>query len=101
MGCFTEGIDIANLFNIFLIETTKSDTILAQLLGRGMRRHPNKDKTMMIDFVDDYRVPASRGYYAENYLYRHGQSRLSIYNKRGFPVTQIDVDLTATSKSLI
>lgn len=99
MGCFTEGIDIANMFNIFLVETTKSDTILAQLLGRGMRRHPKKDKTIMIDFVDDMRF--GKGYYSDNYLYRHGKERQAIYKKRGFPCNVFQVELTPISNSLI
>ena len=92
MGCFSEGIDIANMWNIFLVETTKSDTILAQILGRGMRRFDGKDKTIMIDFVDDFRYGS--GYYADNYLYRHGNERINIYNKRGFPCNSFEIDLT-------
>jgi superfamily II DNA or RNA helicase len=99
MQCFSEGIDIANMWNIFLIESTKSDIILAQLLGRGMRRHPKKDKTMMIDFVDDMRF--GQGYYSDNYLYRHGKERQSIYKKRGFPYNVFPVELSYTSKTLI
>lgn len=98
MGCFTEGIDIANMWNIFLIESTKSDTILAQLLGRGMRRHPKKDKTMMIDFVDDFR--AGKGYYTDNYLFKHGKERQAIYKKRGFPCNVFSVTLYQDSKAL-
>lgn len=99
MQCFSEGIDIANMWNIFLIESTKSDIILAQLLGRGMRRHPKKDKTMMIDFVDDMRF--GQGYYSDNYLYRHGKERQAIYKKRGFPYNVFPVELSYTSKTLI
>ena len=99
MGCFTEGIDIANMWNIFLIESTKSDTILAQLLGRGMRRHPKKDKTMMIDFVDDFRY--GQGYQGDNYLYRHGKERQGIYKKRGFPCKVFSVSIRPTSKLLL
>jgi len=91
MGCFTEGIDIANLWNIFLVETTKSENTLAQLLGRGMRRFPGKDKTMLIDFVDDFRSGAKGS--IDNYLYSHGKKRQSIYAKRGFPCQVYDVDL--------
>lgn len=91
MGCFAEGIDIANMWNIFLVETTKSDTILAQILGRGMRRFKGKDKTMMIDFVDDFRFGG--GFYNENYLYKHGIERINIYNKRGFPCNVLSVNL--------
>jgi superfamily II DNA or RNA helicase len=82
-----------------LIESTKSDTILAQLLGRGMRRHPKKDKTIMIDFVDDMRE--GQGYYADNYLYRHGKERQSIYKKRRFPCKVFQVDLRNKSGVLI
>jgi superfamily II DNA or RNA helicase len=92
MGCFTEGIDIANMWNIFLLESTKSDTIMAQLLGRGMRRFPGKDKTMMIDFVDDFSY--GKGFYRENYLYRHGKERQEIYRRRGFPNKVFDIQLS-------
>jgi len=98
MGCFTEGIDIANMWNIFLVESTKSDTILAQLLGRGMRKHPKKDKTMMVDFVDDFRTA---NVHLDNYLYRHGKERQSIYKRRGFPCKVFSVELSNTSKALI
>ena len=95
MGCFSEGIDIANMWNIFLVETTKSDTILAQILGRGMRKFEGKDKTIMIDFVDDFRFGG--GYYEDNYLFKHGLERIDIYNKRGFPCNTFNVDLTQKS----
>ena len=91
IGCFSEGIDIANMWNIFLIESTKSDNILAQLLGRGMRTFEGKDKTVLIDFVDDFRY--GEGYYKDNYLYRHGKERIEIYCNRGFPCNVVPVDL--------
>ena len=89
--CFSEGIDIANMWNIFLIETTKSENTLAQILGRGMRRFEGKDKTVMIDFIDDYRYGG--GYYNDNYLWNHGMERMNIYKERGFPCNLISVDL--------
>ena len=95
MGCFSEGIDISNLWNIFLVETTKSDTILAQILGRGMRKFEGKDKTIMIDFVDDFRFGG--GYYNDNYLFRHGMERIEIYKRRGFPCNTFEINLTQKS----
>lgn len=89
--CFSEGIDIANMWNIFLIETTKSENTIAQILGRGMRRFEGKEKTMMIDFIDDFRYGG--GFFAENYLWKHGMDRMEIYQKRGFPCNLISVDL--------
>lgn len=83
VGCFSEGIDICNLWNIFLVESTKSMVSIAQLLGRGMRRYPGKDKTILIDFGDDYSY--GEGRQKKNYLYRHFNARAKIYNERKFP----------------
>lgn len=91
VGCFSEGIDICNLWNIFLVETTKSETTLAQILGRGMRSFKGKDKTTMIDFVDDFRYGNNQ--YRDNYLYKHGKEREKIYMKRGFPCKMFEVDI--------
>lgn len=103
IGCFSEGIDICNLWNIFLVETTKSDNLLRQILGRGMRQYPGKEKTMFIDFVDDFRFypKNQRGvsvtdYYTDNYLYRHGLQRKKIYEDKGFPYKMIFQSLKPT-----
>ena len=89
--CFSEGIDIGNMWNVFLVETTKSENTLAQILGRGMRTFKGKDKTMMLDFIDDYRYGG--GYYNDNYLWSHGMERMEIYKTRGFPCNLISVNL--------
>ena len=103
IGCFSEGIDICNLWNIFLIETTKSDNLLRQILGRGMRQYPGKDKTMFIDIVDDFRYypvntkgVAVTDYYTDNYLFRHGMERKWIYENKGFPYKIISQKLQNT-----
>lgn len=99
MGCFSEGIDIANLWNIFLIESTKSDNTISQILGRGMRMYEGKDKTMMIDFVDDFRY--GHGKYENNYLYKHGKERQNIYRNKGFPLNVFSVKLDSNSVFLV
>jgi superfamily II DNA or RNA helicase len=91
IGCFSEGIDICNMWNIFLVESTKSDNIMAQLLGRGMRTFEGKEKTILVDFVDDFRY--GMGYYQDNYLYKHGKERIEIYCNRGFPCNVVSVNL--------
>lgn len=98
IGCFSEGIDICNLWNIFLVETTKSDGTLRQILGRGMRQFEGKDKTMFIDIIDDFRYYPHNNtdYFTENYLYRHGVERRFIYEDKGFPYKIIEVNLENT-----
>jgi superfamily II DNA or RNA helicase len=102
IGCFSEGIDICNLWNIFLVETTKSDNLLRQILGRGMRQYEGKEKTMFIDIIDDFRydIKGNSGnsvskydYFSENYLYKHGMERRQIYENKGFPYKILHVKL--------
>lgn len=78
-GTFATGISINNLHNIFLVESYKSEVLIKQSLGRGMRKMEGKEKVNVIDFVDDF----STGKY-QNYLMKHGEVRISIYKKECF-----------------
>lgn len=50
-GVFTEGTDIPNIDMIILNRPTTSPGLLTQMLGRGLRTHPNKDHCHIIDMV--------------------------------------------------
>lgn len=91
IGTFGEGIDIGNLWNIFLVETTKSDNNIGQILGRGMRPYPGKERTILLDFADDYRYGDDKKH--NNYLYKHFNERLSIYKQRKFPYQVTEINL--------
>lgn len=97
VGTFSEGLDISNIYNIFLVESTKSDVQVSQLIGRGMRRNKNKDKVIFIDFGDDFRYGS--GYQRENYLYRHFKEREKIYIEKGFPYQTFEVTLNPDTAS--
>jgi superfamily II DNA or RNA helicase len=87
-GTFSTGISINNLHNIFFIESYKSEKIIKQSIGRGMRLHAQKDKVMIIDIVDDLSWKGDK-----NYLMKHGDSRLEIYEQEGFPYKIYKVDI--------
>lgn len=91
IGTFSEGVDIANLWNIFVIETTKSDRLISQIIGRGMRNFPGKDKVMLFDFADNFDYGS--GYQKTCYLMRHFKERCSIYKKRKFPIKIFKISL--------
>lgn len=91
VGTFSEGIDIQNLFSIFIVESHKSEIIVAQILGRGMRLMPGKEKIQVIDFSDNFEYGS--GYQRKNYLMRHAEERRSIYKKRKFPFKLFKVSL--------
>lgn len=50
-GIFTEGTDIPNIDCVLLARPTKSRNLLVQMIGRGLRLHPEKKDCHIIDMV--------------------------------------------------
>lgn len=48
---FTEGTDMPLIETIIIARPTQSDTLYAQMVGRGLRLYPGKDKLNLIDCV--------------------------------------------------
>jgi len=78
-GTFSTGISINNIHNIYLVESYKSEVLIKQSLGRGMRKMEGKEFVNVIDFVDDF---STRKF--ENYLMKHSKARIDIYKKEMF-----------------
>lgn len=85
IGTFGEGIDIKNIWSIFLVNSAKSERLVRQICGRGLRQYPGKDKTVLYDFVDDLRVKRDDSY-GDNYMWKHYKERRKIYLEQKFPV---------------
>ena len=91
VGTFSEGIDILNVHNIYIVESNKSEYIVRQILGRGMRLMTGKEKIQVIDFSDNYEYGS--GFQKTNYLMRHSEEREKIYNEKQFPFKRFKVKL--------
>jgi superfamily II DNA or RNA helicase len=78
-GTFSTGISIKNIHNIFFTESFKSEIIVRQSIGRGLRLHKDKELLTIIDFVDNF---CYDGW--DNYLYKHGKERQRIYKDQKF-----------------
>lgn len=50
-GVFTEGTDIPNIDCVLLARPTRSRNLLVQMIGRGLRLHPDKANCHVIDMV--------------------------------------------------
>jgi superfamily II DNA or RNA helicase len=87
-GTFSTGISINNLHNIFLVESYKSEVLIKQSLGRGMRKMKDKEKVNIIDFVDNF---STRRY--KSYLMKHSEVRIEIYKKERFEYKIYNVKL--------
>ena len=49
-----EGIDIPAINQIIMLRPTKSSIIFVQQLGRGLRKYPQKDYVVILDFIGNY-----------------------------------------------
>lgn len=47
----SEGLDVPDVNVLFFLRQTDSYTVYLQQLGRGLRRHPGKEKVTVLDFV--------------------------------------------------
>jgi superfamily II DNA or RNA helicase len=90
-GTFSEGIDIKNIGSINVIESHKSQFIVRQICGRGMRLLDGKEHVIIFDFSDNYSWGS--GNQRDNYLLRHGKEREKIYKERKFPFKKFIIDL--------
>ena len=78
-GTFSTGISIKKIHSIFFTESFKSEVIIRQSIGRGLRQHESKDKVLIVDFVDNIRTQEW-----DNYLWKHGKARQAIYKQEKF-----------------
>lgn len=51
---FNEGVDIPKINQIVMLRPTESAIIFVQQLGRGLRKNPEKDYVVVIDFIGNY-----------------------------------------------
>ena len=86
-GTFSTGISINNIHNVYFVESYKSEKIIRQSIGRGMRLFEGKERTNIIDFVDDFSLAKGN----KNYSLKHGEDRMKIYKEQGFPYKKYKV----------
>ena len=67
-----EGVDIPSLNEIIMLRRTESAIVFVQQLGRGLRKDPSKDYTLVLDFI---------GNYQQNYLIPIALAGDRSYNK--------------------
>ncbi len=85
---FATGISVPNLHNLFIVESFKSETMVKQSIGRLMRMLEDKEKAMIIDFVDDFSYKGKL-----NYMMKHSEERIEIYKREKFPYKIYNVNV--------
>ena len=51
---FNEGVDLPEVNQIILLRPTQSPVVFTQQLGRGLRKHENKEYVVVLDFIGNY-----------------------------------------------
>ena len=94
-GTYSEGIDIANIGIIIFAESFKSENILRQSIGRGMRLG-NKEKVVMFDIIDDLRYgeDGDKDWLRNNYLWKQHLERTKAYKEHQFPVYEQHINFS-------
>jgi len=87
-GTFSTGISMNNVHNIFLCESYKSQRIIKQTIGRGMRLHQSKSILNIIDYVDNFMFKGHK-----NFMVSHSIEREEIYKEEKFKFEKFQVNL--------
>ena len=69
---FNEGVDIPCVNQVILLRPTESSIVYIQQLGRGLRKYPDKEYVVILDFI---------GNYEKNFLIPIAVSQNSNYDK--------------------
>ncbi|KRD35831.1 restriction endonuclease subunit R [Oerskovia sp. Root918] len=51
---FNEGVDIPSINQVIMLRQTQSAIVFVQQLGRGLRKHDEKEYLVVIDFIANY-----------------------------------------------
>lgn len=88
-GTLSTGVSIKSICNIVFMDSFKSDKVVRQSIGRGLRLHAEKDKLYVFDIVDVFHKSF------KNTLYKHFESRRDdIYKKQEFPFDEVKIGLS-------
>jgi superfamily II DNA or RNA helicase len=87
-GTLATGVSINAIFNIVFLDSFKSEQIVIQSIGRGLRLHSEKDKVIIFDLVDVFDPNDMT-----NILFKHYLERRGFYIKRKYPFKEIKINL--------
>lgn len=52
---FNEGVDLPSIDTVMMLRPTESRVLFLQQLGRGLRRHPDKQRLIVLDFIGNHK----------------------------------------------
>lgn len=97
-GTSSTGLDYKNIHNIIFASGFKSKITMKQSIGRGLRKHKNKEMLHVYDIADDF----SMGKKTKNFMFNHFIERVQMYKEEKFKIelTEYEVDSTNILKRI-
>lgn len=87
-GVFSTGINVKAITNIIFADSFKSQQIVRQAIGRGLRLHAEKTKLIVFDLVDIFDAKF------KTILWNQYESRKTeVYKKQKYPFDELKVKL--------
>ena len=83
-GTLSTGVNIQHLHNVVFASGYKSKIKTLQSIGRGLRKHKDKNRVIIWDLVDDMTYITKKGNEYQNYSYQHWLERMKYYEDQGF-----------------
>lgn len=87
-GTTSTGVNIKAITNIIFAQAFKSDQVIRQSIGRGLRLHSEKNKLIVFDLVDVFHSD-----YKTILIKQYESRRDDIYKKQKYPFDEIKVKL--------
>lgn len=87
-GTTSTGVNIKAITNIIFAQAFKSDQVIRQSIGRGLRLHSEKNKLVVFDLVDVFHSE-----YKTILIKQYESRRDDIYKKQKYPFDEIKVKL--------
>lgn len=91
-GTTSTGINVKNLHNLIFSSAFKASIVMKQTIGRGLRKHADKEEVNIYDIGDDF----TNGKKTKNFLYDHFLKRINLYKEERFKIKTIEKDFMTT-----
>lgn len=86
-GTFSTGINVKAITNIVFVQGFRSDRVIRQSIGRGLRLHSEKKKLIVFDLVDIFYSSF------KTILWKQYEDRKIIYKKQEYPLEELKIKL--------
>jgi len=83
-GCFSTGVSVNHIMNIIFTASFKSESLVIQSIGRGLRLHKKKEVCIIYDLIDCFKESSQ-----QNSFFRHGRERQQLYQKYSYPYEKL------------